>query len=187
MQTDFDQIKEMAPFPEFYAAWQAARHDGAIPVRGDIRLRDFAPFADSLQIYELKNPQDLRCRLMGSRVSDRVPNVSPEHNLFDFFGHERARKIGELWWVSMAKVPCGGVMCFSTSYESGAKRAVPSMVLPITGVDGSAQFIAFNNLPKIIGSGEPRQSMVIADDSFEGKFFDVGFGLPEDVQNPLFM
>lgn len=184
MSTDFDSILSRDLFPDFMTAWQAARKGGAVPLRSDIRLQEFARFADSLQIYELKDRLDLRCRLMGSRVSERVQQVGPEDNLFDFFG-DASKDIGEKWWNGMASAPCGGIMCFSTHYASGARREVPSLVLPMKGTDGSALFLAFNQLPRKLDYKEPREKLTIADDVFEGKFIDIGFGLPEGVENPV--
>ncbi|WP_262694616.1 PAS domain-containing protein [Kordiimonas aquimaris] len=184
MSKDFDSIIERELFPDFIAAWQAARKGNAVPLRSDIRLQEFAKFADSLQIYELKSRLDLRCRLMGSRVSERVQQVGLEDNLFDFFG-EASKKVGEKWWNGMASAPCGGIMCFSTHYSSGARKEVPSLVLPMTGSDGGVLFLAFNQLPRKLDQREPREKLTIADDVFEGKFIDIGFGLPEGIENPV--
>ena len=184
MTTDFDSIIASDLFPDFMQAWQSARKDDAIPLRSDIRLQEFAKFADSLQIYELKERLDLRCRLMGSRVSERVQQVGPEDNLFDFFGTS-AKAVGEKWWNGMASAPCGGLMCFSTHYMSGVVREVPSLVLPMTGSEGSILFLAFNRIPKFLGNSEPQDKVTIAEDAFAGKFIDVGFGLPEGIKNPV--
>lgn len=184
MSIDFDSIITQEPFPDFWAAWQSSRVEGNIPLRADIRLQNFARFADSLQIYELKSPRDLRCRLIGSKVAERVQQVSPEDNLFDFFS-EPAAAIGEKWWVNMASTPCGGLMCFSTHYANGIKRMVPSLVLPITGAKGQKLFLALNSLPRMLDRSEPSGKLIIAEDAFEGKFLDVGYGLPIDVPNPI--
>lgn len=77
-----DPSTELKPsYLAFYQAWQNARNLPLIPKRQDISLREFASFADSMQIYELRARGQLHCRLMGSEIVNRASGFDPEQNI----------------------------------------------------------------------------------------------------------
>ena len=169
---------ELPPeYTAFYLAWKNARVGCALPIRTNIRLQDFAQFADSMQIYELKASGQLHCRLMGSEIVDRTSNFDADDNIFDFFEAE-VRQVAERYWHTLAVTPCGGLSQFSVGYANGSNKLAKTLILPILGKTGNTLFLIYNTTPQLMSADMPRERLVLAQGGYRTEFIDIGFGLP---------
>lgn len=182
MLTDFHRAPLKPAYISFYGAWRDACVDGALPLRTDIRLQQFARFAGNMHIYELKSPTHLSCRLMGSDISDRLTSFAPDENVFDFLGDDKKPHVIR-WWNAMANQPCGAFTQFSVGYKSGANRMVETLILPIIGMRDNVLFLVYNNKPSYIDTDEPRSSVKLANSGSKSKYIDIGFGIPAAQSN----
>lgn len=170
------------PFASFQRAWEAERQEGRLPSRQSIHLRNFVDHLDNLVIYERRGRRDLRYRLTGSGVAERVDNMGIEVNLFDHFVPE-VRAACEEWWNAVMDQPCGGLMEFSTRFSNGTTRAGIALALPIVSERGNTLLLARNHMMDIIDIGEPCEAPVFGEKYAIGHYFDIGFGLPEGPQS----
>jgi len=180
MDTDFTKVITESSFRDFYDAWQQARDGDAVPTRKAIKLRDFASFAADLLIYELPEPEVLRCRLMGSHISERVKSYSPDINWFDLVA-EDMRRPGIIWWGNMFRTPCAGVMQFSTGFLNGTSRVSRALLLPIEHAPGVVHLLALASASDVYDVDDRRERLIISQDCFQTRYIDIGFGLPETV------
>lgn len=180
MIRDFTQLVENEYVRRFFGAWQKLRIGGDLPTRKSVTLRDFAPFAADLLIYEMSAPGHLRCRLMGSHVSDRVKIYGPEVNWLDLVAPDM-REAGNIWWSNLFSTPCAGVMQFSTGFINGTSRASQALLLPVRQGPDEIQLIGLSNASGVYAADEARDQLIISYDCFQTKYLDVGFGLPAGV------
>lgn len=166
------------PFKTFLQAWQNARDDADIPFRHRIELRAFAGFAENLVIYQRKGRRDLRYRLTGTQVAERVDYIGPDVNLFDLFVQDTLDD-AELWWNELFDRPCGGMMDFSMAYPDGAVREVMTLLLPIKTESERDMILALHEIGDLIRVQKPMEHVLVASDYVVGHYFDIGFGLPE--------
>lgn len=185
MNSDFTSVMADERVSAFFEAWQKLRAGKDIPERSDVRLQDFAPFAADLLMYELKSSSDLRCRLMGSRVSERVGIGGPDVNWLELVCPEM-RSSGEVWWNNLVSLPCAGLMQFSTGFLDGSNRLSRSLLLPIQQPSGEQPepkiILMAISLPSgVYRVDEPRKQLIISADCFQAKYLDIGFGLPGGI------
>lgn len=180
MEKDFTQIVDAVLFRRFFEAWQKLRVGDALPARKAVSLRDFAPFAADLLIYELPTPDFLNCRLMGSHVSDRVKIGNADLNWFDFIVPDMVED-SKIWWGSLFSTPCAGVMQFSTGFLNGTSRISQAMLLPVQTEQGQIHLLTLSNASSVYAAGEPREKLIILHDCSQVKSIDVGFGLPDGI------
>lgn len=166
------------PFASFHRAWDAERVDGALPSRQSIHLRNFIDHLDNLVIYERRGRRDLRYRLTGSGVAERVDNLGVEVNLFDHFVPD-VHAACEEWWNTVMDHPCGGLMEFSTRFSNGTTRAGMAIALPITSERGETLLLARNHMMDIIDVGATCDAPVFGEKYAIGHYFEIGFGVPE--------
>ncbi len=178
-----DEALNKEPFRSFLSTWRSVRKGDSLPARQNIHLRDFVDHLENLIICERRGPRDLRYRLTGSGVSERVRNVGVEINLFDLFVpdiHEPC----EIWWNAIMDKPCGGIMEFSTAFTDGTTRAGMAIALPILSQRGEPLLLALNHMMGILRVEERRETIVFGQDYALGHYFDIGFGVP-DGDNPV--
>lgn len=180
MHPDFLTVWNSPKVASFVAAWQNVREGNALPARGDIRLQDFAVFADSLAIHERLGPDHMRYRLAGSMV----PNASDTLNLFDLYAAD-VREGSELWYNHMFDTPCAGVADTSLAFPNGTHRVCFNVALPIIGPDGSTLMLALLILGDVIRASEPRDALRVGLDHCVGTFVDIGYGLPSGVESSI--
>lgn len=164
----------------FYDTWQKLRVGGDLPTRKSVSLRDFAPFASDLLIYEMPEPGYLGCRLMGSHVSDRVKIYNADINWLDLVAPDM-REAGNIWWGNLFNTPCAGVMQFSTGFLNGTSRLSQALLLPVQQKPGEIQLLGLSNASVVYASGDARDQLVISHDCFQTKYIDAGFGVPSGV------
>ncbi|MBO6505298.1 MAG: PAS domain-containing protein [Kordiimonadaceae bacterium] len=177
MNSDFTSLLEDPFFSAFFQAWDDLRANGKIPHRSDVKLQDFAPFAADLLMYELHSPTDLRSRLIGSSVVERVKFQGSDINWLDLVCPS-VRDAGELWWNSLFSTPCAGVMQFSTRFLNGTNRLARAMLLPIIGPDGQTLLLTLNKATAVFRVDDASDTILISADCFQTLYIDVGFGLP---------
>ena len=177
METDFTSVLDDNYFCAFRDAWESLRSGGSVPFRSDVRLQDFARFAADLLIYELKDSSDLRCRLMGSRVSERVKLQSMDVNCMELVAPDM-QDVALNWWGTLTSIPCAGLMQFSTAYIDGSNRLSRCLLLPVKHTDGSVMLMGLNRASSVFRVEEPREKVIVSVDCFQTKYIDIGFGLP---------
>ncbi len=180
MYKDFTQTINDDLFRRFFKLWQNVRDGDALPTRKAVTLRDFAPFAPDLLIYELPAPDDLRCRLMGSNISDRVKAYSPDTNWLDLVAGD-VREAGKICWGNLFTMPCAGLMQFSTGFLNGTSRISRALLLPMQHAPGVVNLLALATVSDVYNVGDPRDQLIVSHDCFQSNYIDVGFGLPENV------
>lgn len=176
----FTQIVEDDYVRRFYDTWQKLRVGDDLPTRKSVSLRDFAPFAADLLIYEMPTPGYLRCRLMGSQISDRVKTSDPDINWLDLVAPDM-QEIGRTWWDNLFATPCAGVMQFSTCFHNGTSRLSQALLLPVQNKPEEIQLLGLSNGSGVYAAEEARDQILISRDCFQIKYIDVGFGLPPGV------
>lgn len=180
MDSDFTSAMADERVSAFFEAWQKLRLDNAIPERSAVRLQDFAPFAADLLMYELTSPSDLHCRLMGSRISERVGHGGPDVNWLDLVSPD-LRPAGEVWWSTLTSQPCAGLMQFSTGFLDGSNRLARSLLLPVKQSEDRIILMAISMPSNVYRVDEPREQLIISADCFQTKYLDIGFGLPVGI------
>lgn len=177
MDTDFTKLLDDSFFGRFFLAWQTLRTGEGLPSRKDVRLQDFAPFAADLLMYELISPSHLRCRLMGSRVTDRVQMSGPDINWLDHVAPDM-RRAGERWWQALVNTPCAGMMQYSVAHMDGTNRMSRCLLLPITQSEGQVMLLALTQASSVYRVDDTRDQLQISEDCFQTCYLDIGFGLP---------
>ena len=180
MHKDFTHEMNDVLFRRFFKTWQGARVGKNVPARKAITLRDFAAFAPDLLIYELHAPDDLRCRLMGSHISDRVKTYSQDINWLALVADDM-QEAGKTWWCNLFGTPCAGLMQFSTGFINGTSRISRALLLPIEHSPGVVHLLTLATASDVYDVGDPRDKLTISHDCFQTRYIDVGLGLPEAV------
>lgn len=180
MHPDFLTIWHSPKVASFVAAWQNVRDGNALPARNDIRLQDFAAFADSIAIHERLGPDHMRYRLAGSLV----PNAADTYNLFDLYD-EDVREASERWYNYMFDTPCAGVADTSLALPNGTHKVSFNVALPIVGPDGATLLLALLILGEPIRVSEPREILGVGIDHSVGTFVDIGHGMPMGMQDAV--
>ncbi len=180
MNADYTSALTDPGFVAFRKTWQNQRKGNDIPLRADIRLQDFATFAVDIMMYELKAPGDLRCRLMGSRVADRVKLQGKDVNWLEMVSPD-VRQAGQTFWNALFKTPCGGLMQFSTAYHDGTNRLARCLLLPVQQTDQSCILMAYSRPSGVYRLDPPRDALMISADCFQSTYIDIGHGLPADL------
>lgn len=181
--TEFLSLLDNPKFASFFKAWDCLRVDEQVPDRNAVRLQDFAPFASELLMYELESPSVLRCRLMGSAISDRVQVNGQSINWLDLVSQD-CREAGEAWWSSLLAVPCAGIMQFSTAFLDGTNRLGRALLLPLRRSNGGMMLMAMSKASTVYRVDPPRDALLIAAECFQTRYIDIGFGLPK-IESPV--
>ncbi len=180
MNSDFNSLLDDQFFDQFFQAWKALREGEELPNRRDVRLQDFASFASELLMYQLVSPTNLKCRLMGSLITERIKFHGPDINWFDFVAPE-TREAGLRWWQTLTSTPCAGIMQFSTGFLDGTNRIGRCILLPVQQTDGSIILMAISRASAVYRVDDPREELLISADCFQTRYIDIGFGLPEGL------
>ncbi len=180
MVEDFTLTVNETSFRRFFDSWQAARVGDDLPMRKAITLRDFAPFASDLLIYEQPEPGVLHCRLMGEHISDRVKIYNRNINWLDLVADDM-RQIGAEWWNSLFATPCAGVMQFSTGFINGTNRISRAYLLPVQHAPGVVHLMGLASASDVYEAGQPREALIVSEHCFQSKYVDIGFGIPADL------
>ncbi len=169
---------EPRAFTAFYDLWQAARIDGALPLRKDLRLDKFAAYAPNLVIIERTSPGFFTERLVGGAVEDRFGPIESDVNILDYHVPDTRKKI-LVWLNTLFDHPCGSIGDFSVSYEDGVHRACQAISLPILGTHGQRMLFSFHKVLHIIAVETKPVRARIGGYYSIGQMMDIGFGLPE--------
>ena len=170
---------------QFFAAWNKARNGSGLPQRSDIRLQDFYKFAPNTVIFEQHGVRDIRLRLIGNDVADRIQLRKQSTNLFDFFDESGAVYASE-FWSALFNVPCGGLTEYSMIYQTGCHKPATTLALPIAGKNGEHFMLGLNRVGPAYRQSERRDAVLAGSDFTENRYLDVGFGTPENRKGQIF-
>lgn len=177
MFPDYRKLLDDPIYAAFFRAWEAARNGDALPARQDIRLQEFARYAESLLIYERKAPRDLRCRLLGSKLSEKIGEVGRETNWLDMVP-AGTMDTAVAWWTDLFETPCGSILQISVTYPNGNCNLAHALFLPMTNAAGSIMILGLVRNLGIYRYDSEATGLRYGADCFEAQHVDVGFGLP---------
>lgn len=160
MPNDLLQLLDREPFSSFLRAWRMSIFDGKLPARRDIKLAEFASFADNIVIITRLSPTDFRYRLQGSSVASRLGEVGADTNLLTLF-EPKIREPLLKWYNDVFDQSLGGLMDYSVIYPTGAKKSVLQLILPIVRRNGERLSMALHGVQDAYGYG-PERTMACA-------------------------
>lgn len=177
MRPELQDILTDPSFADFFAAWQKARGGDDLPNRRDISMRDLAPFAEHMLLYEWDGGTNLHCRLMGASVTDRIKVNATSLNWLDAISHDMLAASID-WWNTVQKTPCAGAMEYSVAYLDGSCKIGQSLFLPVRRRSGDIHILALNAAYGTYQVEPSRDQIKLAGDCLLTSYIDVGFGAP---------
>jgi hypothetical protein len=148
---------QMAQFLEGYvAAW----NQEAPPGREDLPLRLLAPFLPNLTIMQRDPTGDLRYRLVGTGVVERMTRDLTGEKVFDYLAEEIHPGISQAF-AAIIEDQCAGHFIYENIYSNGMLTSIESLLLPLASHDPaeSAHIIAWH-VPQEVVEMVDRQEMV---------------------------
>ena len=184
MDANFSDLIVDEQFIEFHAMWQKLRTDNQLPRREDIKIKDFSEFAGNMAIVERQSRDDLRARLVGGQIAERLEkqgfnlDIMPDINLLKVID-KNARQTFEVWLNALFDTPCVGLAEYSTAFTTGENRAAEMLLLPMRYREDDLLILVLSRMLGVFRMGEPRKYFTAGIDYFQGQFVDIGFGLPD--------
>lgn len=177
MFPDYKFLLDDPVFAEFFQAWRDARCGAEIPCRKDIKLQTFARYAESLMIFERDSEQELKCRLIGSKLSDRVGAIDNDVNWLDLMASD-AKETALEWWRTAFNTPCAGLLQFSVSYPNGNNNLAHALFVPLRSNDGGVHMLGLIRNLGIYRVDPASDALLYGQDFYQATYVDVGYGLP---------
>lgn len=176
---DFADLLQQPEFDRFFKFWQSARQGPELPQRQEISLRELAPYLERMLVYEWDGDAHLGCRIIGSRVEERVNLNTQSINWMDHIAADLI-DISKQWWNGLYAQPCAGAMEYSIRYQDGACKMGQCLFLPVRPASGQMQVFALNCVGEVYRLDSAKGSFTIGADRLKTRYFDIGFGLPDD-------
>ncbi|WP_421866198.1 PAS domain-containing protein [Parvibaculum sp.] len=163
---------------DLFQYWLSLPRGSGLPSSSDFDPAAIRSWLADMTIMSVNGPGDIRHRLVGTGIADRLGYDATGKNLLDFidpsYREQCARDMHEVAWR-----PCGWQVRYLTHYPSGRVANVQSIYLPLKGPAGQP--------PRIVSVHTPEDAQRYARGSAEPNFassidrmvwIDLGFGVP---------
>ncbi|MBX3491649.1 MAG: PAS domain-containing protein [Parvibaculum sp.] len=163
---------------DFFAYWSSLPRANGAP-----HATDFDPLALTLwlpdtTIMEIHGPGDIRFRLVGTRVAERMTHDPTGTNMLEMLAPEtRAQVCRDMHEIAYR--PCGYHARYVNVYGSGRVSHVQSLYLPLAAPVGHPpRMIAVHAPEEAVEYQQPADRTVCATSIDEIVWVDVGRGVP---------
>lgn len=163
---------------DLFQYWQSLPRSGGLPLYSDFDPAAARSWLADMTILSVNGPDEIRHRLVGTAIADRLGYDATGKNLLDFidpsYRSQCARDMLEVVYR-----PCGWQVRYLTHYPSGRIAHVQSIYLPLQGPAGQPPRIVSVHTPE----DPERYARASAEPSFASKiarmvWIDLGFGVP---------
>lgn len=182
IKTDNNSLADwrtLTGFSEFFNYWQSMRQGESLPLAEDFDLLALTPWLAEVTLYDIKGPEEVVCRFLGTAIVERLGNDLSQQNLLPQHANntrERARKA----YLAMSNLPCGTVARFSNHYSSGQSGIIRSLYLPMkvaaTGANSRMACISSREDRRTYAA--PIEQTISATEITLLEWLDLGFGIP---------
>ncbi|WP_254055029.1 PAS domain-containing protein [Kiloniella sp. EL199] len=127
---------------QFYDYWQSLeKAEGTVmPKRSSFRPGDIPSLLPNISIYELISRENIKIRLQGTAINERLGHNMTGLNYLDYVEDDRKTNASKAFWL-MAEQPCGIHAVLVHALSSGRNITVEAIGFPlhndILPLDGS--------------------------------------------------
>ncbi len=156
-----------------------------IPIRSQITMQDLGVHIPAMSIYEIRSDDRLQLRMCGSDV-EVFFGLCGTGKFLEELAEPEARDLVWTFFNNIMTIPCAGFSRETMTSGGGKRGEISNLILPITNRDGTAKLgmslmqVKFRDYqaPKNILARPPHEKMITHKELHEGKYIDLGFGLP---------
>ncbi len=184
MEAEIDSVTDwrtLAGFSEFFNYWQSLRHGGGLPHAEDFDLLALTPWLAEVTLYDIKGPEDIVCRFVGTAIVERMGrDLSQQNTLPQHADNTRDRVLKT--YLAITNLPCGTVARFSNHYSSGQSGVIRSLYLPLTvsATGANSRMVCISSREDRRTYAAPIEQTISATDITSLEWIDLGFGIPGD-------
>ncbi|MAU59596.1 PAS domain-containing protein [Parvibaculum sp.] len=163
---------------DLFQYWLSLPRASGIPNASDFDPAAARSWLADMTILTVNGPEEIRHRLVGTGIADRLGYDATGKNLLDFvdpsYRRQCARDMLEVAWR-----PCGWQVRYLTHYPSGRVAHVQSIYLPLKGPERQPPRIVSVHTPE----NPERYTRTASKPNFASEiarmvWIDVGFGVP---------
>jgi len=123
---EFDDDRQEALF----TYWKQSRGDKIVPLASDFDPTKIAHLLKDIVIFDVLGDRDIRYRLAGTEVAERLGRDPTGVNLIDLAAPEAQGYISELF-AKILSQPTGAIVHYQNTYSTGKRAPVRSFFLPL--------------------------------------------------------
>jgi len=130
----FDELIAVSQAPKllnrFIDCYKSAQTDGLIALQSDLSMRDLALILPNLTLLEAASSDMITYRLAGQKIVDTLGFNPIGQNFLDFLD-PGLRETSAAGHDLMQQHPCGYYMVYENVYESGHRKVMETLTLPL--------------------------------------------------------
>lgn len=145
---------------EFALYWYSLRRNGDLPYQSEFDPSKVRHLLPGITIYELKLDGEIRCRLLGTGLTEQLGWDFTDHDFLDLWADE-ARGVVRESFETVLNMPCGLFNEISGFTEHGAEITGISVGFPALDETGKAvRLIFYSKIDEMHTVREPRKDKV---------------------------
>ena len=158
--------------------WSSLRNDHLMPFATDIDPTRIVPLLKEITIFEIFGEKDVRYRLAGTGVAERLGADPTGKNLFDITAPETVGTVAYLF-ETLFKQPVGAIVQYENTYNTGRRAPVSSLFLPLAAVEGGRPRVLSIHTREASTDYEDAQNTSTIGTTVTGiHWIDIGAGIP---------
>lgn len=130
----FDELIAASQAPKlldrFIDCYKSAQTDGLIALQSELSMRNLAPILPNLTLLEATRSDMITYRLAGQEIVDTLGFNPVGQNFLDFLD-PGLRATSAAGHDLMQEHPCGYYMVYENVYESGHRKVMETLTLPL--------------------------------------------------------
>lgn len=171
-------VFEPQALTDFYLYWSALTRSGGAPAAADFDPLALTQWLPDVTIMGLNSPDDIRFRLVGTRVAERMTHDPTGTNMLDLLAPVTRTQVCRDMHEIAAR-PCGYHARYMNVYGSGRVSHVQSLYLPLQPPPGQPpRLIAVHAPEEALEYQQPADRSVCATSIDAIVWIDTGSGTP---------
>ncbi len=158
--------------------WNETRGKSLVPSAPRIDPALIVSLLKDLVIFDFLGKTDVRYRLAGTLVAERMEHELTGKNIIEMLGTENRELVAQMF-EQIAMRPVGSFAEYENIYKSGKRAVIHSLYLPLgkTG-ETSPRILSTHTQHKTLSYGDKQPSVTIAASITKIIWIDIGAGVP---------
>lgn len=170
------------PQDALFDFWNKTRGDELVPLAADIDPTKIAPLLKDIAIFEIFGARDIRYRLAGTDVAERLGADPTGKNLLDITAPETVETVATLF-QKMFSQPAGAIVRYENTYNTGKRAPVSSLFLPLAAAQNTQpRVLSIHTREASTDYENAQNASTIGTAVTEIHWIDIGAGIPSSNQ-----
>lgn len=170
----FDNAKQQ----KLFEYWSSVRDGRLMPFATDVDPTKIAPLLTEIAIFEVFGRNDIRYRLAGTAVAERLGADPTGKNVLEITAPETIETVAHLF-ETMFKQPAAAIVRYENTYNTGRRAPVSSLFLPLAATDnGQSRVLSIHTREASTDYEDAQIASTIGTAVAKISWIDIGAGVP---------